>query len=304
MAKKVTRAIITSAGRGTRFLPAAKAFQKEMVPVMHKPQLQWVIEEAIEAGFHEMAIVVREGVDTLQRYLGEDNKLWDFLKKTRKEHLMASWLNIKRNADITLFEQRDKDPYGNGTPFILAKNFANKGPVAAMWGDDIMVHVEKDKLSCIRQMVKYFEKYEPTAVLSTEKVTKSEISRYGCMEYLKKSEAKVPYQIKRIIEKPKSNEAPSLMANACRFVLSFEVFEELEKKTKGKGGEIWLTDAIDRLLQKGRIVMAPPCKGSIWVPVGDPVRWLKANLVVALNDKQYRKDVRQMISEIEKNGML
>jgi len=296
--KKVTKAIITAAGRGTRFLPVSKAFQKEMVPVMHKPQLQWVIEEAIESGITDIAIVVRKGVDTFKNYLNENKKLWKFLEKNGKEELLESWINLKRNAKITIFQQKEKDPYGNGTPFLVAKKFMKDEPFAAMWGDDIMIRTDRSKPTCLAQMINYFEMYEPTAVLSAKKVEKKEICRYGSFNYYPKGESKVPYQVKGLIEKPEPENAPSLMANACRFVLSYEVVEELENKITGKDDEIWLTDAIDRLIQKGKVVMAPPWQGSTWVPVGDPIRWLRANMLVALNDEKYREETKRLLDNI------
>jgi len=299
MAGKITKAVITAAGRGTRFLPVSKAFQKEMVPVMHKPQLQWVIEEAIESGITDIAVVVRKGVNTFKNYLNDNKKLWKFLEKNNKEELLESWVNLKQNAKITIFKQKERDPYGNGTPFLVAKKFVKGEAFAAMWGDDIMIHTDKSKPTCLSQMINYFEMYKPTAVMSVQKVERKEISRYGSYDYYPKGETKVPYQVKGIIEKPEPDKSPSLMANACRFVLSYDVIEELERKILGKDDEIWLTDAIDRMIQKGKVVMAPPWKGSTWVPVGDPIRWLRANMLMALNDDKYRDEAKKMIKDIK-----
>jgi len=296
---KITKAILTAAGRGTRFLPVSKAFQKEMVPIMEKPQLQWVIEETIESGITDIAVVVREGVDTLKNYLNYNRSLWKHLEKNHKVHLLDSWVNLKKKAKITLLYQKNNDPYGNGTPFIIAKNFVKGKPFAALWGDDIMVHTDKDKPTCLKQMMNYFEMYNPSAVMSAFKVKPDEIEKYGSYEYFGKKEERVPFQAKQLIEKPKREKAPSFMANACRFVLSYEIIEELERKIHGKGNEIWLTDAVNRLIQKRRIVMAPPWQGSKWVPVGDPIQWLKANIVVAMNEEKYRNDVVRILKEIK-----
>ena len=296
--KKISKAVITAAGRGTRFLPASSVFQKEMVPVMHKPQLQWVIEEALDSGINDIAIVVREGVDTLEHYLRKNDNLWKFLKETGKESLMDSWVAIREKANITIFKQRVADPYGNGTPFILAKEFISNEPFAAMWGDDIMVHVDKDKPTCLEQMADYFEKYEAAAVMSVEESPMSQLVKGAVYEYHDKDKTEIPYRVRSLIEKPDPGEIPSKMANACRFILSSEVVEELENKIEGKGGEIWLTDAVNRLAEKGKIVLAPPWEGSIWVPVGDPVRWLKANIVVALNSSEYKEEVETLLDQV------
>lgn len=295
---KVKKAIITAAGRGTRFLPASKAFQKEMVPVMHKPQLQWVIEEAINSGITDIAVIVRKGVNTFKDYLNENKNLWKFLEKTGKKELLDSWVNLKRDAKITLFYQKEKDPYGNGTPFIIARKFIKDEPFAALWGDDIMVHTDKSKPTCLEQMINYYDKYHPTAVMATMEVSRDRINKYGSYDYYDESESNIPYKAKNLIEKPEPEEAPSLMANTCRFVLTPEVIEELSRKVPGKDDEIWLTDAVNRLIHKGKTVIAPPWEGSTWVPVGDPVNWLKANILVSLNSKKYHDDISEVLDEI------
>ncbi|MBU0975604.1 MAG: sugar phosphate nucleotidyltransferase [Patescibacteria group bacterium] len=299
----ITKAVITAARRGTRFLPVSKAFQKEMVPVMHKPQLQWVIEEAIESGITDIAIVVREGVKTLPNYLSENKKLWKFLKYTGKENLMEEWLYLKTKAHISILTQKDSDPYGNGTPFLKVKKFVGKDPFVAMWGDDIMVHIDKNQPTCVRQLIELYNEYEPAAIMSTKELPNDEVVRNASYEYYPEDIAKIPYHAKRLIEKPKPEEILSRRANACRFILTYKVIEELQENITGKDGEIWLTGAINRLMAKGEVVMAPPWKGSIWIPVGDPIRWLKANLIVALTRDRYKGDARKMLGEVEGMGL-
>lgn len=299
---KIKKAVITAAGRGTRFLPVSKAYQKEMVPIMNKPQIQCVIEEAIESGITEIAVVVREGVDTFVNYLEDDNKLWSFLKESGKEDRMASLLDMKENCEIVIIEQKEDDPYGNGTPFIKSADFLNGEDFVGMWGDDIMVRTDDSKPTAVRQLVEYFEKHDPVAVMSVKKVSEDEIVRYGSYEYIPEDEAEVPFQVSNVIEKPKKEEAPSLYANAARFVGSYKVVEELQNKVKGKDGEIWLVDAVMRLIKKGEKVMATPWEGSTWVPVGDPIRWLKGNLVYALNSNEYGDKVREVLEALEALG--
>ncbi|MBN1374167.1 hypothetical protein JW962_02425 [Candidatus Dojkabacteria bacterium] len=296
---KIRKAIITAAGRGTRFLPVSKAFQKEMVPIMNKPQLQWVIEEALDSGITDIAVVVREGVETFKNYLNYSRSLWRFLKDSNKEHLMESWVNLKHEAKITLFYQKNTDPYGNGTPFILARKFIKDEPFVAMWGDDIIVKTDEKKPSCIQHLINYYEKYDPIAVLSAKKVKRSEISRYGSYEYFKRSESKIPFHVKRVVEKPNPEEAPSLYANACRFILTPTVMEELLKKIPGKDNELWLTDAVERLVARGETVLAVPFPGNEWIPVGDPINWLRANIVLSVNKPEYRTDVINILRSIK-----
>lgn len=296
---KVTKAIITASGRGTRFLPVSSAYQKEMVPVMHKPQLQWVIEEAIESGISDIAIVVREGVEIVKRYLEIDNKLFKYLKKIGKAHLMDSVIRLTENAKITIIEQKESDPYGNGTPFILAKDFTEGKTFIGMWGDDIIIRTDPTKPTVIKQMLHYYYEFEPSAVMSVKQVPRHEIYKYGSYDYYNEEETSIPYHAKLLLEKPDSDKAPSLMANSCRFVLGPDVLEELSKKITGKDGEVWLTDAVARLIDRGKTVIAPPWAGSIVATIGDPIGWLKANLFLAMNDDMYREDIMSFINEIQ-----
>lgn len=296
---KVTKAIITASGRGTRFLPVSSAYQKEMVPVMHKPQLQWVIEEAIESGISDIAIVVREGVEIVKRYLEIDNKLFKYLKKIGKAHLMDSVIRLTENAKITIIEQKESDPYGNGTPFILAKDFTEGKTFIGMWGDDIIIRTDPTKPTVIKQMLHYYYEFEPSAVMSVKEVPRDEIYKYGSYDYYNEEETSIPYHAKLLLEKPDSDKAPSLMANSCRFVLGPDVLEELSKKITGKDGEVWLTDAVARLIGRGKTVIAPPWAGSIVATIGDPVGWLKANLFLAMNDDMYREDIMSLANDIQ-----
>jgi UTP--glucose-1-phosphate uridylyltransferase len=297
MKNKITKAIITAAGRGTRFLPASKAFQKEMVPLMNKPQLQRVIEEAMNVGITDIAVVVREGVRTLQDYLEKNDKLWQELKAAGKEDRMDSWIKLKERVNLTIFEQRDSDPYGNGTPFILAREFIDNKPFVAMWGDDLVIQTDPDEDPCLKQMMDMYDKYQPVAIMQAQKVDRKEISRYGSFAYFDDDE--IPYRVKALVEKPEPDEAPSLMANACRFILTPKVLGELSKKVKGKDQEIWLTEAVDRIIQKNELVLAPPIKGNTWCASGDPIRWLKANLTVALHNEKFREGTLQVLDEIK-----
>ena len=296
---KVTKAVITASGRGTRFLPASSAYQKEMVPVMHKPQLQWVIEEAIESGISDIAIVTREGLEIVRKYLEIDNKLFEYLKNIGKEYLMDSVIRLNENAKITIIEQKESDPYGNGTPFILAKDFTEGETIIGMWGDDIIIRTDPTKPTVIEQMLQYYNEFEPTAVMSVKEVPRSEINKFGSYDYYDDKETSIPYHAKLLLEKPDSEKAPSLMANSCRFVLGPEVLEELSKKIKGKDREIWLTDAVARLIDAQKTVIAPPWVGSLVATIGDPIGWLKANIFLAMNDDRYRDDIRSFVKDIQ-----
>ncbi len=268
------------------------------MPVMHKPQLQWVIEEAIESGISDIAVVVREGVEIVKKYLKTDDNLFKYLKKIGKDHLMDSVVRLTEKAKITIIDQRESDPYGNGTPFILAKDFTEGEPVIGMWGDDIIIRTDPEKPTVIEQMLHYYYEFEPTAVMSTREVPRSEINKHGSYDYYDEKDTSIPYHAKLLLEKPDSDKAPSLMANSCRFVLGPDVLKELSKKITGKDGEIWLTDAVARLIERGKTVIAPPWEGSIVETIGDPIGWLKANVFLAMNDDRYREDITSFVKDI------
>ncbi len=296
---EITKAIITAGGRGTRFLPAVKAYQKEMIPVMNKPQLQWIIEEAVESGIKQIAIVNREGVDTFSRYWADDDKLMKFLEETGKSSLMDSLVDLKNKVEITMFEQKESDPYGNGTPFLLTKDWTDGEPIAAMWGDDIMVRMDKTKPTVLVQMMEYFERYNPAAVMSVFEAPIGSIPKGGRYEYFSEMESEIPYHAKRVIEKPSIEEAPSQFENSCRFILGPEVFIELEQRIKGMGGEIWLVDSVNRLMEKGLLVIAHPWEGFKVVPCGDPIHWLQGNLLVALYSGEFDSEKSELIEFIK-----
>ena len=298
MKMKVTKAIITASVRGTRYLPVSSAYQKEMVPVMHKPQLQWVIEEAIDSGISDIAIVVREGSDVVKRYLEIDDKFFKYLKKTNKIQLMDSVIRLTENAQITIIEHKESDPYGNGTPYVVAKDFIDGEPFIGMWGDDIIIRTDPTKPTVIEQMLHYYYEFEPSAVMSVRKVPRGEINKFGSYDFYNEKETSIPYHAKLLLEKPDPANAPSLMANSCRFVLGPDVLEELSKKITGKDGEVWLTDAVARLIGTGKPVIAAPWTGSIVATIGDPIGWLKANVYLAMNDDMYREDVISFIKDI------
>jgi UTP--glucose-1-phosphate uridylyltransferase len=295
---QLQKAVITAAGLGTRFLPAAKAYQKEMVPIMEKPQLQYVIEEALEAGISQIAIVTYEGVNTVQRYFTEeDNIFWRRLASVNKDHVMEEWRALKKSCELIFIEQPTTAQYGNGTPFVLSKDFVGNDPFVAMWGDDIMIKTDPAAPTLIAQLTSCFEKYNPVAVMSACEVPLETAYKCGCYRYVQQSA--VPYQADLLIEKPTAETIPSRFANMSRFILTPQVIEELSRKIPGKDSEIWLTDAVNRLMQQGKTVIAPPWQGYMWLQVGDPINWLKANIEIAKRNDKYKDRIGELVASLE-----
>jgi UTP--glucose-1-phosphate uridylyltransferase len=151
----------------------------------------------------------------------------------------------------------------------------------------------------IEQMLQYYNEFEPTAVMSVKEVARGEIHKFGSYDYYDEKETSIPYHAKLLWEKPDPDQAPSLMANSCRFVLGPDVLEELSKNIKGKDREIWLTDAVARLIDAKKTVIAPPWVGSLVATIGDPMGWLKANIFLALNDERYCDDIMSFVNDIQ-----
>jgi len=295
---KIQKAVITAGGFGTRFLPATKAYQKEMIPILDKPQLQYVIEEAIASGIEQIIVTMKEGANTFLDYLEDDNKFFGRLKELGKEDVMESWLKMKNSAEILTVTQKPTDPYGNGVPFLLAHKHIKDEPFAAMWGDDIMIQMDENALTPIEQLTEYLNKYNPSAVMAIKVIKPEEMYKFGCYEVYDKTESNIPYHAKKLVEKPKEGEIKTPYANACRFIITPEIMEELETRIQGKGNEIWLTDAVSRQMLKGKTVICPPVEGWEWVPVGEPVYWLKANMLMGLQSEKYKDGISNLIKEM------
>lgn len=299
---KIEKAVITAAGMGTRFLPVVKAYQKEMIPILEKPQIQYVIEEAIEYGINQIAVVSKEGVDTFKQYLEDNNKFWSHLKNIGKEDLMDSWIDMKKSCEIRVLYQKQSDPYGNGTPFVVAKEFIGNDVIAGMWGDDLLIKVDDSKPHYFEQLLEYYDKYSPVAIMQVIEVEPALIVKGGSFKYYTKEETDIPYKVEFLVEKPTVEEAPSFMLNGSRFILKPEVIDELSKNVKGKNNEVWLTDCVNRFAERKECVIAPPVEGYEWTQTGDPSSWLNANILIASKDERYRGNLIKNLNYFKSKG--
>lgn len=285
---KIRKLVIPVAGLGTRFLPATKAQPKEMLPIVDKPIIQYVVEEAVASGVTDIIMVTGPGKRALEDHFSPNYELVNMLKKQGKEDLAEE---VKKVSDLANFIFiRQKGPYGNGTPVLCAKDLVGDEPFAVMWGDEF-IYAKPPRL---KQCLDVFAKYGDP-VISGIRVDKQEVSKYGIVD-VKHIEKNV-YQILSLIEKPSVESAPSnLAAHGC-YVLTPDIFGELEKVKPGQGGEIWLTDAIKSLMKK-RPVYTCEIKNGVYYDTGSKLGYLKANVDFALRDKKLANDFREYLRSV------
>ena len=288
---KIKKAVIAAAGLGTRFLPATKSIPKEMLPIIDAPIIQYLVKELVDSGIKEIIIITRPGFKTFHEYFSRNRKLEQTLKDTGKEELAETIKNISKMAKIRLKPQ-DKDlPYGNGSPILAAKKFLDKDEsFVYMFGDD-MTLAQKP---VTQQLIDVYKEQNPKAILAVQEVPLWEVSKYGVVTY--KTNVPYKYEIESIVEKPAMEKAPSRMAQFGRFVLSYDVVREAEKRQLGKGNELWLTDIINNIAQRGDKVIAQPVDGE-WLTTGDPLKFIQTTLKFAIAREDIKNDLLEFIKK-------
>lgn len=285
---KIRKLVIPVAGFGTRFLPATKAQPKEMLPVVDKPIIQYVVEDAVRAGITDIIMVTGPSKRAVEDHFSPNYELVNLLKKQDKEDMAEE---VKKIADMANFIFiRQKGPYGNGTPVLCAKNIVGDEPFAVMWGDEFFYTPKKSQL---QQLIEVYEKYSDP-VLTTYKVSDEDTKKYGIIDALE-VENNV-FQVKKIVEKPGPEKAPSRLASLGGFIFTPDIFEALEKTELGKGGELWLADANEKVLKK-RPIYACLVEGTYY-DTGSKLGYLKANVDFALRDKKLSEDFRDYLRSV------
>ncbi|MGI6278351.1 MAG: UTP--glucose-1-phosphate uridylyltransferase [Patescibacteria group bacterium] len=289
---KVTKGIIAAAGRGTRFLPVTKAYPKELLAILDKPNIQYLVEEMIGAGISEINIVHRPGDKKIAQYFTPDQELKKFLKDNNKESFLSSLEEIWNKANIYFTPQDPNLPYGNASPILSVKKFIGDDPFVYMFGDDLVV--EKKPGNYLASLIKTYQKYQPAVILGAQEVPWEEIDRYASIKYI--DDPKYPHRAVEVLEKLPSNEAPSNVAQFGRFIVSNKIFPVLEKQELSRDNELWFADA-NNTLAKEDVAIAEPITDGEWLTTGDPLRWLKVNLVLALKDKKLSADIKEFLTK-------
>jgi UTP--glucose-1-phosphate uridylyltransferase len=287
--KKVRKAIIPAAGLGTRFLPATKAMPKEMLPIVDKPTIQYIVEEAIASGIEDIIIVTGKGKRAIEDHFDNAPELEQALLEKKKYDLLEQVRHIANLVDIHYIRQ--KTPKGLGHAVWCARKFIGDEPFAVLLGDDI-VQAEKP---CLSQLMEQFER-TGCSVIGVQPVPDEETHRYGIIEPLEQMGNL--YQVKRFVEKPPRGIAPSNLAIMGRYILTPEIFDFLEKQEAGAGGEIQLTDAIQKLNEK-QPVYAYSFSGKRY-DVGEKLGFVKTTIEFALQNEELREELAVFLKEIVK----
>lgn len=287
----VTKAVIAVAGYGTRFIPATKVQPKEMLPIVDKPVVQYLVEEAVASGITDIVLVTRSGNQALEDHFDSSRDLELHLEAQGKLRELEEVRRISTMANFIFIRQGKQMPYGNGTPLLCARPVIHADEaVLYMFGDDIV----KSDVPCARQLIDVFEKFRPAGVIAAQEVPADEIGRYGAAKLKPGTDRN---ELESIVEKPAPGQAPSNLAQLGRFVFSAKIVDVLAKLGTGKGGELWLTDAVAKLAATDP-VLVHPIEGK-WFTTGDPLRFLKTTVEFALDRPDIGRDFARFLRELD-----
>ena len=290
MEKKIRKAIIPAAGLGTRFLPATKSQPKEMLPIVDKPTIQYIIEEAIASGIEEILIITGKGKKCIEDHFDKSLELEIQLERSGKDELLKMVRDISDMVDIHFIRQ--KEPKGLGHAISCAKTFVGNEPFAVLLGDDI---VYNDEQPCLGQLIKCFNEYN-TSILGVQEVAHEDVNKYGIVDGVHVENG--VYKVRNLIEKPAVDEAPTNVAILGRYIITPKIFEILENTKPGKGGEIQLTDALLTLIGQ-EAMYAYNFTGKRY-DVGDKLGFLKATVEFALRRDELKDEFREYLENIVK----
>jgi UTP--glucose-1-phosphate uridylyltransferase len=291
MPKKIKKAIIAAAGYGTRFLPATKNVQKEMLPIIDKPVIQYLVDELVDSGIEEIIVVKRPFYHSVVNYFNPSPELEKTLEDSGKTEYLEMIRKIPKMAKFHFIDQDESLPYGNASPLLSAKHLIDEGePLVYMFGDDLVTA----KIPATKQLIDVFEKENPKGILAVQEVPWDEIYRYGSVKY--KEGADYEYEMESMHEKLPKDEAYSNMAQFGRFVFDYSVYNYAEKQETGKDNELWLTDINNSMAADGQKVIAQPIEG-LWLTTGDPLRFIKTTVKFALERDDLKEDLLRFLKE-------
>ncbi len=270
MKTKIKKAIIAVAGSGTRFLPATKAQPKEMLPIVDKPIIQYVVEELVESGIEDIILVTKWDKKTLEDHFDRSFELEHSLEAAGKMKMLHAVQKLSSMANFIYVRQ--KGPYGNGTPILSAASLVEGEPFVFAWGDDLVL----SEKPFTKQLIENYEEHH-APVIGVQKVPKDIVDRYGIVKLRPGTR-----EMEKVIEKPSIEKAPSQLAQFGRMILTPEIVDILKETKLGKGNELWVTDAISTYIERGGKFMVQEVENGEWLTTGDPLNYLKAMVQYAL----------------------
>ena len=294
--KKIRKAVIPAAGLGTRFLPQTKAVPKEMLPIIDKPVIQYVVEELVDAGIKDIIIVTGHNKRAIEDHFDTPSRdLVEGLISGGKEkkYLLDTIERISKLANFIYIRQ--KGPYGNGTPLLNVKHLIGDEPFIYTWSDDFILA----KPSRFKQLIKAYEKYGSSCLASIRAVKDEDYERYGFADGEEVEPGIV--DVKKLIEKPGKKKAPSDLATVSGFLFTPDIFDYIDealKKTKG-GNELYYNDALKLMLKDGKKIMAVEIKGGKYYDTGNKLEYLKTVIEFALRDKDLSMEIKRYLKSLD-----
>lgn len=290
--KRIDTAVIPAAGFGTRFLPQTKAVPKEMLPIVDKPVIQFVVEEAVDSGIQHVVIVVNDGKEAIQNHFNAPSAdLINNLGASGKEDLIKELQRVSEMANFIYVKQ--KGPYGNGTPVLCAEPVVGEKTFAVMWGDEF-IYSKPPRLS---QMMGVYEQLGGAVISGVRIKRREDLARYGIADVDLIGDH--VFKIKSIIEKPDPDKAPSNMATHGAYILPPDIFEILKKQPLGKGGELWLTDGIGTLIKRGYPVYACEITNGEYFDTGNKLEYLITVVKFAMEHPEIGVQFREFLKDIK-----
>ena len=292
MENRINKVVIPAAGWGTRFLPATKAMPKEMLPIVDKPVIQYVVEEAVASGIKNIILITGWQKRAIEDHFDRSLELEKHLKKQGKEKRLKIIKDIAKLANFIYIRQKG-ELYGNAIPILAAQPVIGEEPFAVMWGDEF-IKAEPPRLA---QMIKAYEKHRGIMISGVRIKSKDQFSRYGIAD-IEKVDDDV-FKVKKIIEKPIPEKAPSNLATIGAYILPPEIFGVIKNLKPSKGGEIWLVDAINELIGKNFPVYACEIKNGKYYDTGNKLEYLKTVVEFALSRPEFSNEFREYLKKLE-----
>ena len=288
----IKKVIIPVAGLGTRFLPLSKITPKELWPLVDLPIIHYIISEAKESGIEEIIFVISPGNKKILDFLKPNPEIEKLLEKKKKDNLLEEFKKYEKSlADIKFDYVIQKKPLGDGHAILQAEKLVRDEAVACLFADDIV----ESKIPCLSQLSKVFKTCQKP-VLSVYRLPKEKLFAYGIVDVEKI--ANRLFKVKKIIEKPKQEEAPSDLAIVGKYILTPEVFGYLKKAKPSAKGEIILAEVFDKMLKEGKTIYAYEFEGT-WLECGTKTEWLKSNLYFSLNHPKYGPELKKFLKEMK-----